>query len=102
MLLGDFDGCNLRPSKVLLANPLAAATMLIASQWKLLEAPSMNEWLGKVRFLCLMGKRTAIGNYRVGQEGALQKYYTQWEPFWRLKYVGNLTWSMQEGILPII
>lgn len=54
MLLCDFDGNNIGSSCVLLVNLLAAATMLIASRWKSMEIPSVEEWLDKIHFFGLM------------------------------------------------
>lgn len=60
MLLCDFSGSDIGALGTLLATMLAAATMLIASRWKSVDTPTIEEWLAKTRYIGLMSKLTAV------------------------------------------
>lgn len=54
---------------------------LIVPNWKSPEVPSVEEWLAKVRYVCLMYKLSLIRRYRAGDTSKVGKYRGQWLPF---------------------
>lgn len=81
MLLLDFEGCKTGELKVLTANMLTVATLLISNTWKSAEIPLISEWLGKIRYMGLISKISAMGKYRTGRRNTLEKFQIQREPF---------------------
>lgn len=66
-LLHDFLQLKLNASEKMLVLYLClAASLLIAAGWKSKQTPDKYAWLGKFRFLSLMGKLSAIIKYRQG------------------------------------
>lgn len=65
--------------------------MLIAKMWKLQDTLKLSDWVGKMRFVCLMSKVTALYKYRAGVEQALRDFMCQWAPFINSQYAGVLS-----------
>lgn len=102
MLLGNFRGCELMVSKMLLINLIAAATMVVVRKWKSSELPLVGEWLSKVRYTALMNKLSTICAYRAGDANALYNFNKQWELFLFSGYMTYQTMGVHDSILPIL
>lgn len=64
MILMDFGFFKIPHYRLLLANLLPAVSLLVAKVRKLEESPSMEDWVIKVRFMCLVSKLSAMNSYR--------------------------------------
>lgn len=62
----------------LLVNLCVAASLLLATKWKSVDVPSKEEWLGKVRFLCLKSKLFALLKFRQRNGLAFEYFKKQW------------------------
>lgn len=56
MLLLDFDYYKIRSYKELIVKMVIAATLLITEKWKVEEIPTLEEWISKARYTCLISK----------------------------------------------
>lgn len=84
-LFHDFSSVKLdRLTQQLLINLCVAASLLLASNWKSTEVPSKEKWLGKVRFVFLMSKLSALINYRQGDSLTFFHFKKIWAPFFQL------------------
>lgn len=102
MLLCDFSGRNIGTSGSLLANMLtAAAVVLIASKWKMAEIPTISE-CSKIRDTALMGKLTAICDYRRGQLNASVNFHKQREVFFPSRYVSYQRINVRDSVLTML
>lgn len=83
-LLHDLSEIKLsRPKKMLLLNLCIAASLLIASKWKSKEMLHKYQRLGKVRYISLMGKLTAMVWYKQGHDKVFALFKEQWAPFFQ-------------------
>lgn len=102
MILGDFSGCKVVTSRVLLLNMLAVAPVLIASKWKPSEVPSMNDWLSEIRYMALMNKLSAICACKTGHEKALANFTALWKLFLSSRYAGYQLQVKQYCVLSML
>lgn len=79
-LLHNFSDTDITTSmKLLLLNLCTAATLLITYRWKSAEVLKKHQWLGKIRYILLMCKLTAIVKYKLGNDSV--KFKNQWVLF---------------------
>lgn len=88
--------------KDLIANMLTAAITLLAQNWKTTKVLSMQEWLLKVCYVCLLNKLSAICKYRTGYLNALKNCQSQWEVFIRSKYMAHHKIQVRKNILMLL
>lgn len=101
MLLVDADYFRLESHKILLANLLSAASLVIARGWKLQEAPVIEDWVSKFQETWLLSKLSAMCKYRAEDAGALKKFHSQWTALTDSGYVSNIQ-NIKEILLTVI
>lgn len=84
-LLMYFIYFQIRRGKILLANLLMAATIIIARYWESTIIPSLIEWVSKVKYACL-GNLSVVSKYRLGNTKGLGTFSSQWRGFVNSKY----------------
>lgn len=99
MLLFDF---RIYRHKELLANLLSASITLSAQNWKTAMIPSMQEWLAKVRHVCLLNKLSTVCKYKAGSFTALRAFQTQRRAFVSSKYMEHCEVRLRENILMLL
>lgn len=60
---------------------LTAASLLTAKFWKAQETVTIEDWIRKVNYICLVHKRTAISRFRAGNVDAVKKLGIEWDCF---------------------
>lgn len=103
-ILLDFGFFKIWHHRLLLANLLTAACILVAKTWKLEESPSMEDWIIKVRLICLVSKLSALNGYSRGVDQAITRFTTNWAFFIHSSFANNRGWNqcMMECILTVI
>lgn len=61
-ILMDFAHFRMSSHRTLFANLLSAASLLIFNVWILEELPSIEDWVNKVRYMCLVSKVSALNS----------------------------------------
>lgn len=89
LALLDFTHFKMINHRLLLANLLTAASMLIVKAWKPEGTPSIDEWTQKVQYMCLVSKLSALNNYRKGMSQAIIRYTSQRVLFMSSSYANN-------------
>lgn len=72
---------KVRTYKELLANMLTAAALLMVKKCKSVEIPTWEEWISKVRYMCLITNVSAMCIYRAGHYQAIVNFMSQWGVF---------------------
>lgn len=78
MVLFDFEIFQVVRYRILLANLLTAASLLIAKIWKLGTVPSLEDWITKITYMCPMSKLSSLAKYREGAGQVLAEYNHCW------------------------
>lgn len=71
MVLMDFAYFKIPSSRMLFANLLTAASLFIVKVWK-----SIDEWVNKIRYLCLINKLSVLNSHRNVVSHAITRYTT--------------------------
>lgn len=57
------------------------ATLIMATDWKSSNIPSLEEWLLKLRHFLLLNKLSDINKFCMGQLRAMGRFQKEWTPF---------------------
>lgn len=65
----------------MVANLLTAASILLAGEWRMSHAPSLEKRKERTRYMFSMAKLPSVVKYKNGNLEAIQQFCKQWTPF---------------------